>query len=307
MTETATSLIPATLTLLFGMVTGLIAAMRTTAGEQQANRQPAKNTSDTGAPVLASALDLEEEIEQAVLQLRDLELYRERMSDDSYRDLRQSLESRASDRLAEHDQRFGNDQNGTTDQAIEDRAKKRPLTAAAVVVIGGLGAFGLAQRTAESPVGTAHQGDAQQATEADALGGEFQVLMKRLQDNPTDVAAMVRVAHLLLRTQHLDEANALTERALELEPDNVEAKVHEAVLLGATGDNEAALSSLDLVLGDTPNNAEAWFFRGMLSMNIQDYDKMRESFTQYVEQAKDGPRKERIKQMLTTPMGQTQE
>jgi cytochrome c-type biogenesis protein CcmH/NrfG len=123
-------------------------------------------------------------------------------------------------------------------------------------------------------------------------------LQKRIESDPTDVAALLELAHALLRGQMLDEARVVNNRALTLAPNNLEALTHAAVLSAGSGDNEGAHAGLKMVLKRDPGFAEAWFFRGMLSMQAGDTQAMQESFAQFIRYAPDGPQKERVRAML---------
>ena len=127
---------------------------------------------------------------------------------------------------------------------------------------------------------------------------ELESLRETLERNPDDVPALVRFGHIALQAQQLEEGAALTERALKLAPDNLEAQVHRAVAQAGRGEGEAAAAGLAAVLQRDPGFAEAWFFRGMLAMQAGQMDRMRESFDQFVKFAPDGPQKERIRAMV---------
>lgn len=126
---------------------------------------------------------------------------------------------------------------------------------------------------------------------------ELETLQLTLAHSPDDVPALVRLGHLALQAQRLEEAQKLTDRVLTLVPNNLEAQVHRAVLRAGDGDGEGADAGLQAVLRADPGFAEAWFFRGMLAMQQGQMDRMRESFEQFVKVAPDGPQKERIRAM----------
>ena len=126
--------------------------------------------------------------------------------------------------------------------------------------------------------------------------------LQRLQENPKDLDALLRLGHILLKSQMVKEAAALNERALAIDPKNTEAQVHQA-LIEASEQPQVGMKKLDELVVEAPTFAEAWLFRGMLSMRSGDQTKMRESFSKFVQFAPDGPQKERIKAMLNTPAG----
>lgn len=127
---------------------------------------------------------------------------------------------------------------------------------------------------------------------------ELETLRKRLNEDGNDVAALLRVAHLALRAQQFAEAQTFNDRALSVSPNALEGLVHQAVLAAKDGDGAAAEAGLQAALKRDPGFVEAWFFRGMLSMQAGDMPRMQESFAQYLKLAEDGPQKERIRAMV---------
>lgn len=126
----------------------------------------------------------------------------------------------------------------------------------------------------------------------------FNALQEQLLANPDDVPCLLELAHMLLRVQMLEEAQVLNDRALKLDSRSLEGLTHAAVLAAGHGDQAAAHAGLKDVLRVDPGFAEAWFFRGMLSMQSGDTATMQESLSQFVRYAPDGPQKERVRAML---------
>ena len=126
----------------------------------------------------------------------------------------------------------------------------------------------------------------------------FLALQQQLQQNPNDVPALLELSHMLLRVQMLEEAQVLNDRALSLDDHNLEALTHAAVLAASRGDHDGAQVGLKAVLNKDPGFAEAWFFRGMLSMQKGDMPTMQESLRQFVRYAPEGAQKERVRAML---------
>ena len=127
---------------------------------------------------------------------------------------------------------------------------------------------------------------------------EVQGLLEKLKANPKDVDSMARLGRILLFQQLHTEAKMVTERALQIEPDHVGAQINQAMVTAGQGDAAGALTQLNAVLKRDPKSYDAWFFKGMLSMQSGDNDGMKNSFEQYVALAPDGPKKDRIKRML---------
>jgi tetratricopeptide (TPR) repeat protein len=141
------------------------------------------------------------------------------------------------------------------------------------------------------------------AAEASAGGPQmdrqrFVALQEQLKQSPDDVPALLELAHMLLRAQMLEEAQVLNDRALTLDGHNLEGLTHAAVLAASRGEHAGAQAGLKAVLTQDPGFAEAWFFRGMLSMQQGDMPAMQESLRQFVRYAPDGAQKERVRAML---------
>ena len=90
----------------------------------------------------------------------------------------------------------------------------------------------------------------------------------------------------------------VTERALQIQPDHIPTQINQAMVTAGQGDASSALTQLEAILSRDPKSYDAWFFKGMLSMQSGDNDGMKASFEQYVALAPDGPKKDRIKRML---------
>jgi tetratricopeptide (TPR) repeat protein len=127
--------------------------------------------------------------------------------------------------------------------------------------------------------------------------GEVQALIAKMQADPRDMKAMVRLGHLLLAARMFEETKILTDRALQFDPANVEALTHAAALKSVQ-DREAGLSLLDKLLKTQPKLAEAWLFRGMIGLHSGDTALMQDSFQKFVALSPDGPERQHVKAML---------
>lgn len=123
-------------------------------------------------------------------------------------------------------------------------------------------------------------------------------LAEAIRAEPNNVTLLLQFAHVLLRAQMLEEAKTINDRALKLEPNNLEALTHAAVLAASEGNMPAAEVGLDTIVGKHPTFSEAWFFRGMLALQQGKTERMRESFEAFIQHAEDGPQKQRVQQML---------
>ncbi len=127
---------------------------------------------------------------------------------------------------------------------------------------------------------------------------ELQQLMADLEKKRDDVPKLLRLAHILLRTQMLDEAKIVNDRALRYAPDDVEGRVHAAVLMASKGEGAAANQALDALVLEHTDFAEAWFFRGMLALQAGDRVRMTDSFKHFLAVAPAGSQRDRIAAML---------
>ncbi len=127
--------------------------------------------------------------------------------------------------------------------------------------------------------------------------GEVQGLIATLKQSPGDVAATVRLGHLLVAGRMFEEARVLTDRALQLDPTNPEALAHAAALRSVQ-DREGGLAQLDALVRKDPKLAEAWLFRGMIGLQSGNTALMQESFQKFLAVAPEGPEREHVRSIL---------
>jgi Flp pilus assembly protein TadD len=113
--------------------------------------------------------------------------------------------------------------------------------------------------------------EAGEALAADRLPEAEARLKARLQQQPTDVAAIRMLAELAVRVGRTDEALHLLERCLELAPGFREARQHYALVLHRDQQSERALVQLDRVLTDDPHNPGARTLRAAILCRLGDY------------------------------------
>lgn len=264
---------------------------------------------------LYSLVDLEERYNHAIALLRDLELYKDRLEPDSYEVQRARLELEAAAAMRSRDKKLA-EEDSARNQASGGggQSSKEETTSEVVgfmgrypqlqgfvwglglaVVVGGLYASVQKESRPRPPSQGARPMAGPASGEANSKMAE---LLDTLQKDPTNVEAMVELARLLLRAQMLNEASLVTERALQFEPENLGALTYAAVIKSGRGDGEGGFLGLEDVLGKDPTFHQAWFFKGMLSMQAGNTEQMKESFGKFIEFAPDSPRKERIKKML---------
>lgn len=104
---------------------------------------------------------------------------------------------------------------------------------------------------------------------------------ERLQANPADLEAASFVAHEMIRTRDLEDAEKITNKALAVDPFLIESRVHRGVLHALRSDGPAAEQEL-LELADTyPGAQEALLFLGFLNLQSGRRDKALEYFERF--------------------------
>jgi tetratricopeptide (TPR) repeat protein len=94
----------------------------------------------------------------------------------------------------------------------------------------------------------------------------------RLQQNPTDIEALLGLAHVELDQQHLEAAESLYRQVLAVEPKNVEAITHLGTVFLGRGQVDAALQRYDQALAIQPGYVHAlWDKANLLQREKQDY------------------------------------
>ncbi|MBC7792956.1 MAG: hypothetical protein H7Z43_04565 [Clostridia bacterium] len=259
--------------------------------------------------------DLDERVDHAVAQLRDLQLQESRIEPVFFAMQRAELEGRAATAMRDRDVlRAGGAATTDTIDAGPDRVLRikqaevtstvawfdshrwaRPgLMVLGTAVVLGVLAYALQTEQHErAPQRAPMQASAQQGPDP-----ELQGLIARLNSNPKDIEAMLALLKRLLRAQMFEEAAQMLARVKALDPENSSAKVYEAVMMAARGEGTTANAQLDSIAREHPDLPDAWFFRGMLAMQAGDTPRMRDSFEHYVAVAPAGAQKDRVKMML---------
>ncbi len=302
MSELFTSLGPSLAVLGVTMVVGFLVALRL-----------GRNASSTAPGQLE---DLDEQLGHVMGHLRELADQRERLQADSYAQETSRLETRAAELLRSRDALTSKTDKKPKKKKEEQMPTpvvgffaKRPQLRGALWGLGIAAVVGILWNSLQAqqqprteaappagPMGS--MGSMGPAPGASATAdSEVQELITHLKENPSDVKALVRLGHILLHNQMLDEARVVTDRALQLDPEQPEALVHAAVVQ-STQNPQAAAASLDEIIAKNPTFAEAWFFRGMFAMQKGDSARMRESFTKYLSLEPTGSTSDRVRAML---------
>lgn len=291
---------PAVVALGFGAVAGLLLVT---------SLPPRRHKDDPDSGRAAQRADDERELQAVLASLADLEERQAAVTPTFFQEEKQRLEARAVALLKRSRQAPASAAAPKTAQQMRHSPVihflyQRPrLRRAGWVLLGtlllGFLAINLREAAQFSPrseaaaMGASPMGGQESVSEA-----ELGALKERLQRDANDVSALLRVAHLALRAQQFEEAEAFNRRAMSLAPGSAEGRVHEAMLMAKDGDADGANARLKDITQQDPGMAEAWFFRGMLGMQSGDMSTMREAFTQFMAVAPDGPQKDRVRAML---------
>lgn len=97
----------------------------------------------------------------------------------------------------------------------------------------------------------------------DALAAKLARLEAAVAALPTNVKANNELGHLYIGLGRVMDAWKLAKEVVKIDPDDAEARVHQAVTLETIGDREMAKQLLDRVLVTNPDFAEALGYRGV--------------------------------------------
>ena len=113
-------------------------------------------------------------------------------------------------------------------------------------------------------------------------------LVQAVQRDPMDIAALNRLTHELVFRDDFTNASEFTERVLRIDPIDVEARAHRAVLKSARGDDQAALDELGKLARRYPNAPEVFLFDGLTAQRAKQNKRAIESLEHYVQLAPTG-------------------
>lgn len=82
--------------------------------------------------------------------------------------------------------------------------------------------------------------------------------------DPTDTGAKVKLAKLYMLARQLDQADALLNDVLSIEPGHIEARMVKAGLASLKGNQADAIDELTRIAGEQPSRAEAFLILAML-------------------------------------------
>lgn len=132
------------------------------------------------------------------------------------------------------------------------------------------------------------------------VDGEMDALVEAARRDPADLSALVQLAHALLLRQAIAEARDVNERALRLDPIDVEARAHRAFIRGASGDDPGALAELERLVNRYPNADEPYLFRGIVAMRLKDRPKAIASLERFIDLAPAGAEMDQARRIVAS-------
>jgi len=242
--------------------------------------------------------DATERAEALLAQLREHEAERHQQEADAWQAERDRLERAAADALRARDGL----RNAASAPAAAALASASPAPrgsffarhpqlvgaawgGAVVVFFGALGLW-LAQEqkpreAGEQATGTAGRPGSTGPTEDD--DAQFASLLARVEESPgEDLALTSEVVRELIRRSQFDQAAALNDRSLSIDPFRPETRIHRAFLRAIRGERPAALEELRRMADLWPDGTEALLFSGMLHLQAQEGRAALRDFEGYI-------------------------
>jgi tetratricopeptide (TPR) repeat protein len=283
-----TDWVPGVVVLLLGLLTAL--------GVLVFGRRRAEGTAEARRAGAAREVeDAELRWGRLVEQLRELEADRHHLSAEAYQEEHNRLEQLAAKALRARDEARPSASNRTAAKPTVASGffARHPQLAGAlwgggVVVFFGALALWLSRdahprNQGDGITGTVGRAEANSPPPQEDTG--FAAALARVQGEPADVETSAHVVHELIRRQDYEEARALTERSLGIDPFLSEARIHRAFLLAVGGDPQAAREELQHLGNLYPNATEALLFLGLLSMRAGDNRGAADAFERFLAEA----------------------
>ena len=118
-----------------------------------------------------------------------------------------------------------------------------------------------------------------------ALAGKYDDALKTYQglvrNNASDVAPYLGMAQIYLQQKNFEQAHQMIDKAKTLDPDNVEIRYNEVLLLESEGKNKEAISALKGVLDATARNNYDAQQRGVRATMLEKLGVLYETKEQY--------------------------
>jgi cytochrome c-type biogenesis protein CcmH/NrfG len=156
-----------------------------------------------------------------------------------------------------------------------------PLAAAALLIGFGVGYFGIGARRVPAPATpraaaagkpTMPGGHPMPTMEQMKAMADVKAapLLEKLKTSPKDAKLLTQVAALYASTHQFKDAITYYNKALQVDPKNVNTRTELASSLYYSGDADGALKELQQALKDKPNDVNALFNLGMIKYRGKD-------------------------------------
>lgn len=124
-------------------------------------------------------------------------------------------------------------------------------------------------------------------------------LEKKVQDNPRDVDALLRLAGTYMQESKQDKAAETYEKALAIEPGNGQIRLDLALTYFLMGQNDKAIENIQQEIKTHPDNKEAHYYLGqVLAYGKNDYQGGIRELEKFIDMAKTGEDVVKAKQMI---------
>jgi cytochrome c-type biogenesis protein CcmH/NrfG len=108
---------------------------------------------------------------------------------------------------------------------------------------------------------------------------EIAALRSSIEKNPRDARALVRLANLYHDAQKFDDAVSFYSRALDVHPDDVNARTDMGICLREMGKSDDAIAQFRTSLAYNPRHWETWLNLGVVALfDKNDVETAREAF-----------------------------
>lgn len=129
-------------------------------------------------------------------------------------------------------------------------------------------------------------------------GEQEQAWMKSLESNPNDLQALNGLTDFEIRTQNWDAAQGYNDRALAVKANDPEARTWRALLRYRAGSYPEAIGALDGVIADSPGYGRAHQFRGIVHLQMGEFEPAMERFERAMALADDERTKMGLRQLM---------
>jgi len=320
MMNESTNWLPALVALLIGAGIGVAIAMQLLK----------EKLASVGGATESTVDDLDEQANHLITLLRDLETQKERLDPTAYADEKAALEARAAEALRQRDHSSdttaapgtpAKPQSGGGSQLVGFLWGGGLVAFLALIYVlvsssatpdpGGMGgAAGMGMGAPTGPMGQMGQaGEAGQAgmnnpqdganPQGPMMDPEIKALAEKLHSDPSDVGTLVSLGHRFIVLRALDDARMVTEKALAIDSNHLEARAHSAFLM-TFQKPDAGVAQLRSIAEQNSEFAEPWLLLGMAGAVVGDPVLARESFTKFVAVAPEGDEKDQVRTLLQT-------